>query len=134
MSLPVEPIVEPGAPGLVLGLALGAAPLLVSVPLLTSGAVLVGELPAPVWANADVINIVPAAVSASAIIHVFIAVLVFIYAPLVLLSVTDARFSWAWRRPATGLRSHAPRVAHVVLKFSLSTTTLDATAPTRHWT
>jgi hypothetical protein len=134
MSLPVEPVVDPDAPGLVLGLAAGAVPLLVSVPLLTSGAVLAGELPVPVWANADVISIVPAAVSASAIIHVFIEVLVFIHAPQVVLNVTDASFSLCLASTATGLRGHAPRVAHVRPRVLLVETTLGATAPARHWT
>jgi hypothetical protein len=86
-------------------LAGGVVPLLVAVPLLMSVPVFVGELPAPLWANADVASIVPAAVSASSDIHVFIAVLVFIKVLLVLLRVADARFSWpgAGPPPACGV-------------------------------
>jgi hypothetical protein len=47
MSLPVEPAVEPDTLGLLLLLAGDAVPPLVSVPLLMSVPVLVGELPAP---------------------------------------------------------------------------------------
>jgi hypothetical protein len=116
MSLPIAPDfmslpIAPDFMSLPIGLAGGAVPLLVAVPLLMSVPVLVCELPAPLWANADVASIVPAAVSASAVIHVFIAVLVFIKVLLVLLSVADARFSWHGAGSATGLRSRAPQVA-----------------------
>jgi hypothetical protein len=111
MSLPVEPVVEPDAPVLVPGLAAGAVPLLVSVGLLTSVPLVVGELPALVCANADVASIVPAAVSASTVIHVFIALLVFIKVLLVLLSWCRRPLQLAWRRFAIDLHNRAPQVA-----------------------
>jgi len=69
-------VVPPDPPEAVLGLAGG--PLLVSGGLLTSVPVVAGRLPALVCANADVASIMPAAVSASRVIPVLIALLVFI--------------------------------------------------------
>jgi hypothetical protein len=50
----------------------------------------------PLWANADVASIAPATVSAKALIHVFITILL-----LLLLNVVRRRAQLAWRRSAT---------------------------------
>jgi hypothetical protein len=55
-------------------------------------------LPLPLWANADVASIAPATVSAKALIHVFITVLLLL---LVLLNVVRRPAQLAWRRSAT---------------------------------
>jgi hypothetical protein len=113
-------VVEPDVLGLELGLAAGVGPLLMSVP------VLAGGLPAPVWAKPDVASIVPAAVSASAVIHVFIAVLVFIKRLPVVLSVADTRFSWAGAGP--------PRLAESrSAGGDRDSPTLGGTMPPRYW-
>ena len=51
----------------------------------------------PLWANADVASIAPATVSAKALIHVFITVLLL----LLVLNVVRRRAQLAWRRSAT---------------------------------
>src|SRR5687768_9647489 len=51
----------------------------------------------PLWANADVASIAPATVSAKALIHVFITILLL----LLVLNVVRRRAQLAWRRSAT---------------------------------